>query len=96
MNLQKMEATFRDATITPTAYNMTFTMVRNDRNFIVKCTIDSKIEEIQLIDSETMRPIYGVDIFDDALKLAKKVYNKIDFQTLEQPFYLYEHKNKTQ
>lgn len=88
MNLQKMGATFRDAQITPIMYEMTFTMVRNDRNFIVKCIIDSKIEEIQLIDSETMRPVYGVDIFDDALQIAKKVYREIDFETVEQPFYL--------
>ena len=86
-----METTFRDARITPTAYNMTFTMVRNDRNFIVKCTIENNIDEIQLIDSETMRPIYGVDIFDDALKIAKKIYREVDFQTVGQPFYLYEH-----
>lgn len=89
-----MKATYRDATITPTAYNMTFTMVRNDRIFIVKCTIENNIDEIQLIDGETMRPIYGVDIFDDALQLAKKIYREVDFETVGQPFYLYEHKNK--
>lgn len=89
-----MNVIYRDAKITPTAYDMTFTMVRNDRNFIVKCTIENNIDEIQLIDSETMRPIYGVDIFDDALQLAKKIYREVDFQTVGQPFYLYEHKNK--
>lgn len=84
----ELKTIFRDAKITPTDYRLSFTMVRNDRTFTVRCLIDVKINEITIIDANSGRNIYGVDIFEDALRIAKELHNKVDFETIEQPFYI--------
>ncbi len=84
----ELKATFRDAQITPTNYRLSFTMVRNDRTFIVRSLINIKINEIAIIDANSGSTIYGVDIFEDALQIAKELHNKVDFETIEQPFYI--------
>lgn len=84
----ELKATFRDAQITPTNYRLSFTMVRNDRTFIVRCLIDIKINELTIIDANSGSSIYGVDIFEDALRITKELHNKVDFETIEQPFYI--------
>ena len=84
----ELETTFRDAKITPTNYRLSFTMVRNDRTIIVRCLIDIKINELTIIDAKSRRNIYGVNIFEDALRIAKELHNKVDFETIEQPFYI--------
>lgn len=84
----ELKTTFRDAKITPTDYRLSFTMVRNDRTFTVRCLIDIKINELTIIDANSGRSIYGVDIFEDALRIAKELHNKVDFETIEQPFYI--------
>jgi len=84
----ELKTTFRDARITPTDYKLSFTMVRNDRTFIVRCLIDIKINELTIIDAKSRRNIYGVNIFEDALRIAKELHSKVDFETIEQPFYI--------
>ena len=84
----ELKTTFRDAKITPTDYRLSFTMVRNERTFIVGCLVGIKINELTITDANSGRNIYGVDIFEDALHIAKELHNKVDFETIEQPFYI--------